>query len=340
MRVHDECSACIGRLSVLPHMSDFVHETLFLGTHPSGDPWTIRVNNIGVGLSPVIPTNQEYLSSGEEGDPMVDDPSRNTEFVSSISTDDTSLCSDCSICSPSQESETDAEEEIEPLAMGASGDSPIVCSDPSSDGSGGSGSNTKSQTDGDTKGCVGQGSDSPVVNMVTSGATDKGSEFLLPDTGGVVGHEGDIAVASIGGDTRSSQADASPPPLDECVICLQLEEEDESSLSGTVQWILRRTRDLMHDMGYAEHKGMHRMHCCRQPVHASCLARTYEAVDVWKCPYCRRVLAQGLLGPFCKIHIDPVLWQGPKEELYEIVQRALVYTDEDMHVFIGQNMLN
>ena len=321
-------------------MSDFVHETLFLGTHPSGDPWTIRVNDIGVELSPTFPANQEQSSSGEEGDSVVDDSPRDTEFIPSVSPDDTSLCSDCSICSAGQESQTDAEEEIEPLAMGASGDSPIVCSDSASDGSSGSGSITKSQTDGDTKGCVGHGHDSPVVDLVTGGAADKRAEFLFPDTGGVVGHGGDLAVVSHRRCEGSSQADASPPSLDECVICLQLEEEDESSLSGTVQWILRRTRDLMHDMGYAEQKGMHRMHCCRQPVHVSCLARTYEAVDIWKCPYCRRVLAQGLLGPFCKIHIDPVLWQGPKEELYEIVQRALVYTDEDMQVFIGQNMLN
>ena len=340
MKVCNERGTCISRLSILPNMSGIVHETLFMGTHPSGDPWTIRINNIGVGLSLLVPAVEEPSSSGEEGDPMVDDPSRNTEFISSISTDDTSLCSDCSICSAGEESETDAEEEIEPLAVGASGDSSIIRSDSSPDGSSSDRSITASQADGDTTGCVGHGHDSPVVKMVVSGAADKGSEFFFLDTAGVVGHGGDIAVVDSGGFAGSSQADASAPSLAECVICLQLEEEDESTLSSTVQWILRRTRDLMGEMGLEKHRGMHRMHCCRKPVHVSCLTRTYESVDIWKCPHCRRVLAQGLLGPLCNIHIDPELWQGTKEELYEIVHKALACSDEDMHVLIGQYMLN
>ena len=322
-------------------MSGIVHETLFMGTHPSGDPWHIRVNNIGVGLSPNVPTVEGSSSSGEEGDPMVDGPSRNTEFISQVSShDDASLSTECSLCSLGEESQTDTEEEIEPLAMGAPGTSPIVRSDSPSVGDGSGSSVTASQADGDGTGCVGHGHDSPVVKMVVGRAAAQESDLFFPDSTGVVGHRGDIGGVESGGCTGSSQADASAPSLDECIICLQLEEEEESTMSSTVQWILRRTRDLMAEMGYSEHKGMHRMHCRRQPVHVSCLARTYEAVDVWKCPHCRRVLAKGLLGPFCNIHIDPVLWPGNRQELYEIVQKALVYTDEDMHVLIGQTLLN
>ena len=335
-----ERSTCIGRVSILPNMSDIVHETLFLGTHPSGDPWHVRINDIGVGLLPVLPTSEGSSSSGEEGDPMVDDPSRNTEFISQVSSDDASLSTECSLCSLGEESQTDTEEEIESLAMGASRTSPIVRSDLPSVGDGSGSPVTASQAVGDTTGCVGHGHDSPVVKMVVGGAAVKGSDLFFPDTTGVVGHGGDIEVVENGGCTGSSQADASAPSLDEWIICLQLEEEEESTMSGTVQWILRRTRNLMAEMGYSEHKGMHRMHCCRQPVHVSCLARTYEPVDVWKCPYCRRILAKGLLGPFNNIHIDPVMWQGNRQELYEIVQKALVYADEDMQVLIGQTMLN
>ena len=322
-------------------MSGIVHETLFMGTHPSGDPWHIRVNNIGVGLSPIVPTAERSSSSGEEGDPMVDDPSRNTEFISEVSSDDdTSLSTDCSLCSLGDESQTDTEEEIEPLAVVASGTSPIVRPDPPSVGDSSGSPVTASQAPGDGTGCVGHGHDSPVVKVDVGRAAVKESGHFFYDTSGMVGHGGDIGMVGSGGCAGSSQAAASAPSLDECVICLQLEEEEESTMSSTVQWILRRTRDLMAEMGYERSEGMHRMHCCRQPVHVSCLARTYEAVDVWKCPYCRRVLAQGLLGPFCNIHIDPVLWQGNRQELYEIVQKALVYADEDMHVLIGQTMLN
>ena len=111
-------------------------------------------------------------------------------------------------------------------------------------------------------------------------------------------------------------------------------------MPSAVRWILETTRRIMEEMDAPVQypSGMHWLHCCHQPVHVTCLIHTFYRSPEWKCPHCRRTLASGLWGPIDKVRIDPSLWPGRFQDVYEFLQRRLVLTgDEIMHLMRAWN---
>lgn len=76
--------------------------------------------------------------------------------------------------------------------------------------------------------------------------------------------------------------------------------------------------------------GMHWLHCCRQPVHVTCLIRAFYRVEEWKCPHCHRTLARGLWGPIDNVKIDPSLWPGSFQDVDEFLRRRLTLSDREL----------
>ena len=71
--------------------------------------------------------------------------------------------------------------------------------------------------------------------------------------------------------------------------------------------------------------------CCHQPIHVTCMIRSFYRMEEWKCPHCRRMLASGLWGPIENVKIDPSLWPlGTFENLDAFVQRRLTLTDHEL----------
>ena len=121
-----------------------------------------------------------------------------------------------------------------------------------------------------------------------------------------------------------------------CIVCLHGAEDEASvneDMPSAVRYILETTTRLIREMGeYVPYpSGMHWLACCHQPIHVTCMIRSFYRMEEWKCPHCRRMLASGLLGPIENVKIDSSLWPpGTFQNLDAFVQRRLTLTDHEL----------
>ena len=121
-----------------------------------------------------------------------------------------------------------------------------------------------------------------------------------------------------------------------CIVCLHGAEDEASvneDMPSAVRYILETTTHLIREMGeYVPYpSGMHWLDCCHQPIHVTCMIRSFYRMEEWKCPHCRRMLASGLWGPIENVKIDPSLWPpGTFQNLDAFVQRRLTLTDHEL----------
>ena len=121
-----------------------------------------------------------------------------------------------------------------------------------------------------------------------------------------------------------------------CVVCLHGAQDEASvneDMPSAVGYILETTTRLIREMAeYVPYpSGMHWLDCCHQPIHVTCMIRSFYRMEEWKCPHCRRMLASGLWGPIENVKIDPSLWPpGTFQNLDAFVQRRLTLTDHEL----------
>ena len=121
-----------------------------------------------------------------------------------------------------------------------------------------------------------------------------------------------------------------------CIVCLHGAEDEASvneDMPSAVRYILETTARLIREMD--EHvpypSGMHWLACCHQPIHVTCMIRSFYRMEEWKCPHCRRMLASGLWGPVENVKIDPSLWPpGTFQNLDAFIQSRLTLTDHEL----------
>ena len=122
----------------------------------------------------------------------------------------------------------------------------------------------------------------------------------------------------------------------ECIVCLHRAQDEASvneDMPSAVRYILETTERLIQEMG--EHvkypDGMHWLDCCHQPIHVTCMIRSFYRLQEWKCPHCRRTLASGLWGPIEDVKIDFSLWPpGSFQDMDAFVQSRLTLTDHEL----------
>ena len=121
-----------------------------------------------------------------------------------------------------------------------------------------------------------------------------------------------------------------------CIVCLHGAEDEASvneDMPSAVRYILETTTRLIREMGeYVPYpSGMHWLDCCHQPIHMTCMIRSFYRMEEWKCLHCRRTLASGLWGPIENVKIDPSLWPPSTfQNLDAFVQRRLTLTDHEL----------
>ena len=121
-----------------------------------------------------------------------------------------------------------------------------------------------------------------------------------------------------------------------CIVCLHGAEDEASvneDMPSAVRYILETTTRLIRKMDeYVPYPcGMHWLACCHQPIHVTCMIRSFYRMEEWKCPHCRRMLASGLWGPIKNVKIDSSLWPpGTFQNLDGFVQRRLTLTDHEL----------
>ena len=121
-----------------------------------------------------------------------------------------------------------------------------------------------------------------------------------------------------------------------CIVCLHGAEDEASvneDMPSAVRYILETTARLIREMDeYVPYPcGMHWLACCHQPIHVTCMIRSFYRMEEWKCRHCRRMLASGLWGPIENVKIDPSLWPpGTFQNLDAFVQRRLTLTDHEL----------
>ena len=122
----------------------------------------------------------------------------------------------------------------------------------------------------------------------------------------------------------------------QCIVSLHGAKDEASvneDMPSAVRYILETTARLIREMDeYVLYpSGMHWLACCHQPIHVTCMIRSFYRMEEWKCPYCRRMLASGLWGPIENVKIDPSLWPpGTFQNLDAFVQRRLTLTDHEL----------
>ena len=122
----------------------------------------------------------------------------------------------------------------------------------------------------------------------------------------------------------------------ECIVCLHWAEGNATlneDMQIAVRWILETTHRLINKMGESVRypSGMHWLDCCHQPVHVTCLMPAFYRIEEWKCPLYRRTLVNGLWGPSEKMLIDPSVWPGSFQDVFEFVQRRLPLMNRELH---------
>ena len=121
-----------------------------------------------------------------------------------------------------------------------------------------------------------------------------------------------------------------------CIVCLHGAEDEASvneDMPSAVRYILETTARLIREMDeYVPYPcGMHWLACCHQPIHVTCMIRSFYRMEEWKCPHCRRMLASGLWGPVENVKIDPSLWPpGTFQNLDAFIQSRLTLTDHEL----------
>ena len=120
-----------------------------------------------------------------------------------------------------------------------------------------------------------------------------------------------------------------------CIVCLHGAEDEASvneDMPSAVRWILETRTRLIREMGeYVPYpSGMHWLDCCHQPIHVTCMIRSFYRMEKWKCPHCRRMLASGLWGPIENVKIDTRLWPARFQDVDAFVQRRLTLTDHEL----------
>ena len=121
-----------------------------------------------------------------------------------------------------------------------------------------------------------------------------------------------------------------------CIVCLHGAEDEASvneDMPSAVRYILETTTRLIREMDeYVPYpSGMHWLACCHQPIHVTCMIRSFYRMEEWKCPHCRRMLASGLWGPVENVKIDPSLWPpGTFQNLDAFIQSRLTLTDHEL----------
>ena len=138
----------------------------------------------------------------------------------------------------------------------------------------------------------------------------------------------------IGQDATSSLTDLVDDEA-KCIVCLHGAEDEASvneDMPSAVRWILETTARLIREMDeYVPYPcGMHWLACCHQPIHVTCMIRSFYRMEEWKCPHCRRMLASGLWGPIENVKIDPSLWPARFQDVDAFVQRRLTLTDHEL----------
>ena len=98
----------------------------------------------------------------------------------------------------------------------------------------------------------------------------------------------------------------------ECIVCLHRAQDEASvnkDMPSVLRYILETTTRLIQEMG--EHvkypDRMHWLDCCHQPIHVTCLIRSFYRMEEWKCPHCRRTLASWLCV-YPEYLIYPEVW--------------------------------
>ena len=119
------------------------------------------------------------------------------------------------------------------------------------------------------------------------------------------------------------------------IVCLHGAEDEASvneDMPSAVRWILETTTRLIREMGeYVPYpSGMHWLGCCHQPIHVTCMIRSFYRMEEWKCPHCRRTLASGLWGPMENVKIDTSLWPARFQDVNAFVQRRPTLTDDEL----------
>ena len=120
-----------------------------------------------------------------------------------------------------------------------------------------------------------------------------------------------------------------------CIVCLHGAEDEASvneDMPSAVRWILETTTRLIRETGeHVEYpSGMHCLDCCHQPIHVTCMIRSFYRMEEWKCPHCRRTLASRLWGPIENVKIDTSLWPARFQDVDAFVQRRLTLTDHEL----------
>ena len=121
-----------------------------------------------------------------------------------------------------------------------------------------------------------------------------------------------------------------------CIICLHGAQDEASvneDMPSAVRYIMETTTRLIQEMGetVSHPDGMHWLDCCHQPIHVTCMIRSFYRTEEWKCPHCRRTLASGLWGPIENVKIDPRLWPpGTFHNMNEYVQSRLTLRDHEL----------
>ena len=137
----------------------------------------------------------------------------------------------------------------------------------------------------------------------------------------------------IGQGATSSRTDLVDEAM--CIVCLHGAKNEASvneDMPSAVRWILETTTRLIRQMGeHVEYpSGMHWWDCCHQPIHVTCMIRSFYCMEEWKCPHCRRTLASGLWGPIENVKIDTSLWPASFQDVDAFVQRKLTLTDHEL----------
>ena len=234
-----------------------------------------------------------------------------------------------------EENTSEDESERESVGSGASGTETIVLPDTSTHGTGGHTTDQTVQGLGSPSGQLGSEDDDVIiVGTGTSASGTDGAQNVLLGPSMDRLQECPALVMARGTSTNQSDLTGVVDQA-ECIICLH-RAEDESvvneDMPSAVRWILEMTRRIMEEMDAPVQypSGMHWLHCCHQPVHVTCLVRTFYRTPEWKCPHCRRTLASCLWGPINKVQIDPSLWPGRFQDVDEFLQRRLVLTDDEI----------
>ena len=120
-----------------------------------------------------------------------------------------------------------------------------------------------------------------------------------------------------------------------CIVCLHGPQDEASvneDMPSAVRWILETTTRLIREMGEQVQylSGMHWLDCCHQPIHVTCMIRSFYRMEEWKCPHCRCTLASGLWGPIENVKIDTSLWPASFQDVDAFVQSRLTLTDHEL----------